>query len=139
MIVCAWLVDKLNRRILFLAPVQTPNAAGGATQTYKQLAKVWAGFEPVSTSAGSYVRNVQVEDAPTHKFLVRRSVPQGVDIYGTGFVKSDNFVFVLTNSATSEGRLFRILSASNSKEIDESIEFLAKEIGMLDGQRGIIK
>ena len=135
----AWLVNKLNRRILFLAQVQTPNAAGGATQTYRQLAKVWAGVEPVGASAASYVRNVQVEDAPTHKFTVRRSVPMGVDIYGTGFVTSTNFVYLLSGNTPTTGRLFRILTAVNVGENDESIEFLAKEMGQLDTQRSIVK
>lgn len=134
-----WLVNKLNRRILFLAQVQTPNEAGGATQTYTQLARVWAGVEPVGTSAASYVRNVQVEDAPTHKFTVRRSIPMGVDTYDTGFVKSTNFVFLLGSASSTVGRLFRILTAVNVGENDESIEFLAKEMGQLDSQKGIVK
>jgi hypothetical protein len=134
-----WLASQLSRRILFLVPTQTPNAAGGLTQTYKQLARVWAGVKPVSMSAGSYVRNVQIGDAPTHEFTVRRSIPMGVDTYGTGFVKADNFVFLLSSATPTVGRLFRILSAANVDEIDESIKFLAKEIGQLDAQKGIVQ
>lgn len=134
-----WLASKLNRRILFLEQAQDPNSAGGLTQTYKQLAKCWASCEPVSTSAGSYVRNVQVEDAPTHKFMVRRSVPAGVDTYGEGVVKSTNFVYLLTGNTPTTGRLFRILAASNDGEVDETLSFLAKEMGVLDTQKGIIK
>lgn len=133
-----WLVNRLNRRILFLSQIQTPNAAGGAEQQYKQLAKVWAGCEPVGGSAGSYVRNVQIEDAPTHKFTVRRSIPMGVDMYDTGMVKSDNFVFLLSTHTPTTGRLFRILHPTNVGEADEYIEFLAKEMGQIDAQRSIV-
>lgn len=134
-----WLVTTLNRRILFLKQQQDPNTAGGLTQTYKQLARVWAGIKEVGTSAGSFVRNVQVDDAPTHKFTVRRSIPMGVDTYGTGFVKATNFVFLLSSNTPTVGRLFRILSAANVGESDEYIEFLAKEMGMLDTQKGIVR
>lgn len=135
----ALLINKLNRRILFLEQAQDPSAAGGMKQTYKQLHRCWAGCEPVGTSAASYVRNVQVGDAPTHKFTVRRSLPAGVDVYGDGVVKASNFVFMLSGNSPTSGRLFRILSAANKDEADESIEFLAKEMGALDAQRGIIK
>ena len=119
--------------------VQDPTATGGLAQTYKQLARVWAACEPTGTSAASYVRNVQVGDAPTHKFTVRRSRPMGVDTYGTGVVKAENFVFLLSGQTPTVGRLFRILSAANAGEADEYIEFLAKEMGLLDTQRGIVK
>jgi hypothetical protein len=136
-----WLVDRLNRRIMFLEPMQKPSDNGGLAQTYRQLGKgpVWAEVKPVGTSAGSYVRNVQIEDAPTHSITVRRSVPMGVDIYGTGFVKADNFIYLLSSNSPSVGRLFRILSASNIDEADESISFLVKEIGQLDTQKGIVR
>lgn len=134
-----WFASKLNRRILFLEQVQDPNSAGGLTQTYKQLAKCWAGMEPVGTSAVSYVRDVQVADAPTHRFTVRRSLPAGVDTYGSGVVKATNFVYLLSGNTPTTGRLFRILSASNDDEHDETISFLAKEMGVLDTQKGIIK
>jgi len=135
----AHLINKLNRRIQFLEQVQDPAADGSLTQTYKQVAVCWAGLEPVGTSAASYVRNVQVGDAPTHKFTVRRNTRAGVDVYGEGVVKSTNFVFLLMTSSPAVGRLFRILTAANVGETDESLEFLAKEMGQLDAQRGIIK
>lgn len=134
-----YLLNILNRRILFLEQTQVPNTAGGLTQTYRQLVKCWAGCEPVGTGAAAYVRNVQVEDAPTHKFTVRRSVPGRLDFYGNGVIKSTNFVFLLSNNSPAVGRLFRILKPTNVGENDEYIEFLAKEIGELDAQRGIIK
>lgn len=133
-----WLVNELNRRILFMEQTQVPNSEGGLTQTYKQLAKVWANLKPVGTSVGSFVRNVQVGDVPTHKFKVRRNRAMGVDTYGTGFVQADTFVFLLGDNSPTVGRLFRIMSASNENENDEAIEFLAKEMGQLDTTRGVI-
>lgn len=134
-----WLINELNRRIMFLEQVQEPQADGSMRQGYRQLLKVWASVKPVSTSAASYVRNVQVGDSPTHQFKVRRSVPAGVDTYGDGVLKSTNFVFLLTTASPMQGRLFRILTAANVDESDECIQFLAKEMGQLDVQRSIIQ
>lgn len=133
-----WLVNELNRRILFLRQEQQPNATtGGARQVYRQLVKVWAGVKELSPGAANYVRNVQTGDAPTHKFTVRRSVPAGVDTYGEGVVKADNFVYLM--SSANVGRLFRITSAANIGEADEYLQFYAKEMGQIDVKQGIIQ
>lgn len=135
-----WLVDRLNRRVQFMEQVQEPNATtGGYTQKYRVLSKVWSGCEPVGTSAAAYVRGVQINDAPTHKFTVRRSIPQGVATAEVGgHVKSDNFIYLLSTHQPQSGRLFRILTASNNLEQDEYIEVLAKEMGVLDTREMII-
>lgn len=135
----SWLINDLNRRILFMELVQTPDTTGDAVQTYKQVARCWAGCKPVGTSAGSYVRNVQVEDAPTHTFKVRRNTRAGIDVYGAGVVKSENFIFLLGGNQPTVGRVFRILKASNAAEADEYLEILAKEIGQLDTTKGVIR
>jgi head-tail adaptor len=134
-----WLSARLNRRIQFMQQTQVPVDDGGIRQTYEVIVpKVWAGMVPVSVSAGSYVRNVQVADAPTHKFTVRKNKTAGVDIHGDGAVKTDHFVFLLSVNAQTTGRLFRILTAMNVEEKDEYIEFLAKEMGTLDTTRGVL-
>lgn len=133
-----WLVDKLSRRIEFMQQEQTAASDGSYTQQYKVLAKVWAGCEPLSANAAKYIRGVQVEDGPTHKFTVRRSIPMGVDVYGTGFVKADNFIFLLSTHQGTIGRLFRILTAANNMEQDEFIEVIAKEMGSFDTSRGVM-
>ena len=112
---------------------------GSYTQKYKALGKVWAGLEPISASAAAYVRGVQINDAPTHKFTVRKSIPMGVATSEVGgYVKADNFIFLLSTHNPQTGRLFRILGAANSMEQDEFIEGLAKEMGVLDTSRGVM-
>lgn len=135
-----WLASKLNRRIQFMKQEQTADAVtGGFKQTYKSLGIAWAGIEPLSVSAAAYVRNVQIEDAPTHKFTVRRNKAADIDIYGDGIVKADYFIFLLSNNIPTTGRLFKILTAMNVDERNEQLQFLAKEIGMLDTLLGVIK
>ena len=112
---------------------------GSYTQKYKVLAKCWAGLEPISSTAAAYIRGVQINDNPTHKFTVRKSIPQGVATSETGgFVKSDNFIFLLSTHAGTTGRLFRILAAANNMEQDEFIEIVAKEMGVFDTSRGLM-
>jgi hypothetical protein len=112
---------------------------GSYTQKYKALAKVWAGVDPISASAAAYIRGVQINDSPTHKFTVRRSVPMGVATAEVGgFVKADNFIFLLSSNPGTVGRLFRILAAANNMEQDEFIEIMAKEMGTFDTSRGLL-
>ena len=134
-----WLIDKLSRRIMFMQQDQEAALDGSYTQKYKALGKVWAGLEPVSASSAAYVRGVQINDTPTHKFTVRKSIPMGVATAEVGgFVKSDNFFFLLSTHNPQTGRLFRILGAANNAEQDEYIEGLAKEMGVLDVSRGVM-
>lgn len=134
-----WLSAKLNRRIQFMKQEQEASSTGGFKQTYKVLEIVWAGIEPISISAAAYVRNVQIEDVPTHKFTVRKNRPANIDIYGDGVVKANYYVFLLNSNIPMTGRLFKILTAMNVDEQDEQIQFLAKEMGMLDTLTGVIK
>jgi len=84
-----WLSDKLSRRIQFMRGEQIPNAAGGSTQTYKPLVKVWAGVAQISESAAAaYIRNVQIKDTPTHKFTVRYCLMIGMTSEGGGYIRA---------------------------------------------------
>lgn len=134
-----WLSAKLNKRIQFMKQEQVASSTGGFKQTYKALEIVWAGIEPISISAGAYIRNVQIEDAPTHKFTVRKNESANINIYGEGVVRADYYVFLLNTNIPITGRLFKILTAINVDEANEQIQFLAKEIGILDTLTGIIK
>lgn len=134
-----WLSAKLNKRIQIMKQEQEASSTGGFKQTYKSLEIIWAGIEPVSVSAAAYVRNVQIEDAPTHKFTVRKNKAANIDIYGEGIVRADYYVFLLNTNIPTTGRLFKILTAMNVDEQDEQIQFLAKEMGMLDVLTGVIK
>ena len=135
----SWLSAKLKYRIQFMKQEQEASSTGGFKQTYKALGITWAGIEPLSVSAASYVRNVQREDAPTHKFTVRKNKLVNVDIYGDGVVKANYYVFLLNTTIPMTGRLFKILTAMNVDEQDEQIQFLAKEMGLLDTLTGVIK
>ena len=118
---------------------QTPNSDGGYTQQYKNLAEVWAGVDPISASAAKYIRSVQIGDAPTHKITVRRSLPMGVaTAEAGGFVKADNFIFLLSTTKGTIGRLFRIDAAQNVGELDEYLEVMVKEMGQFDTSRGVM-
>jgi len=134
-----WLSAKLNKRIQIMKQEQEASSTGGFKQTYNALGIVWAGIEPISVSAAAYIRNVQIEDAPTHKFTVRRNVAGNIDIYGEGIIRADYYVFLLKTNIPTTGRLFKILTAMNVNEDDEQIQFLAKEMGMLDTLTGVIK
>ena len=134
-----WLVDRLSRRIEFMTQEQTPATDGSYTQQYKVLGKVWAGFEPLSANAAKYIRGVQTEDGPTHKVTVRRSIPMGVaTVEQGGYVKGDNFIFLLSVHQGTIGRLFRILTAMNNLEQDEYLEVIVKEMGLFDTSRGVM-
>ena len=118
---------------------QTAATDGSYTQKYTPIGKVWAGVEPISSTAAAYIRGVQINDNPTHKFTVRKSIPQGVATAEVGgFVKADNFIFLLSVHAGTIGRLFRILAAANNLEQDEFIEIIAKEMGVFDSSRGLM-
>jgi len=134
-----WLSDKLSRRIQFMRGEQIPNAAGGSTQTYKPLVKVWAGVAQISESAAAaYIRNVQIKDTPTHKFTVRYCLMIGMTSEGGGYIRADNFIFLLSRNSDSVGRLFKIITARNVREADEYVEILAKEMGQLDTLKGVV-
>ena len=134
-----WLVDKLSRRIQFLQQEQIPQSDGGYKQAYKKFGKVWASLEPISPGTAKYIRGVQVSDEATHKFVVRKSVPMGVCTAEIGgYVKADNFFVLLSTHSPQTGRMFRILGASNNMEQDEYIQGVAKEVGVIDTERGVI-
>lgn len=76
----SWLTPKLRHRIQLLVPVRVPNAQGGFDRGYRRLLTVWAGISD-ATKFGmlmQYVRGVQVDEATTHEFTVRKVALAGI-------------------------------------------------------------
>jgi len=130
---------KLRERVQVRTPVQSPNDDGGFDRSYTTMATIWAGFKAVKK--GFYVRGVQVEEAATHEFLMRRTA---IDTLGGGYsqgfssgfstgyhdlshIKSNCFLFVQRGS-TTKGRLFRIHEFEDAKERREYYKIRAEEI-----------
>lgn len=134
----SWLVPKLGNRIQIRKAVQTPNDAGGATQTYETLTTVWAGIKPQSDYIRA-IRGANGDEADTHTFIMRacavynfgKAFSSG---YSSGFkdediypVKADYFLFDEAG-LTTKGRLFKITGVKIDEENSEYVEMKTREI-----------
>lgn len=134
-----FLVLQLRERVLVLQAVDTENDNGGFDRSYTTLTTIWAGYKPLSFKA-RYIRGSQIENTPTHEFILRRS---SVDSLGNAFskafstafdsiadfnpLKSDWFLFVERGSST-KGRLFRVHRPEDYDERRVYLKVYAEEI-----------
>lgn len=129
-----WKVPELRFRVQIREGVQTDNAAGGFDRTYNHKVTVWASFRPLKlgSSAEAYIRNQQINELPTHEFIMRRNISLLIDFIGESYLlKKDHFLFVETGPSDRKvGRLFSIEKVQNIDERNEFIKIMAMEMEM---------
>jgi head-tail adaptor len=137
-----WLANKLRHRVDIVKPVQTPNATtGGSDRTYSVQATVWAGFSAIETVGGVralWERNVQVgdEDAPTHKFKMRRNSKLGIDFLGA-VPKLQGTYWIRLKTENGKARLFRIRGVRDAKERGIMVDVYVNEQEEVESQKPI--
>ena len=137
------LIPKLKHRIIICTPVQTPASDGSIEFTYSEILSCWAGIETVGRYF-QYVRplrgvNSDIEEVPTHDFIIRKNSAQIGAIFGPGFgdgfdeavdlnpVKTDMFIF-LQGDATYKGRRFKVLGTRLDENWKEYIKIESQEM-----------
>lgn len=139
----SWLVPKLRFKIQIQKIVQGANSStGGFDREYETMATVYAGINNIISVQNniSYIRGNNIEDAPTHEFIIRySSIKNFGKKFTSGFsigfdsiedfnpIKTDYFIF-LNMGSSLKGRLFQIISTRRDEERKEWFNIKAKEI-----------
>lgn len=134
-----FLANQLRERVSVLEAVETANDDGGFDRSYTTLTTIWAGIKPISLKP-RYIRGVQIENTPTHEFILRRDSvsylnTQFSSAFSSAFdsitdvnpMKSDWYFFVQRGSS-SKGRLFRIHGIEDVLERRNHLRVYAEEI-----------
>lgn len=62
-------VGELDKRVKLQTRSETAASAGGTTETFSDVATVWAKVEPLAV--GKYIAGAQVEKVATHRVTIR--------------------------------------------------------------------
>jgi len=100
---------RLRHRVRIERVVETTNAVGGVSRSWRSIAVRWAGIEPIS--AREFMKHDQVNSTVTHRIMLRGG---GLEISA-----KDRIVF--------GRRVFGILSIINRDERDKVLEIMATE------------
>ncbi len=114
-------------------PVQTPDpVTGDFTTKFRTLATVWGDMDPVSGGgnkltagaglAGRFVRDVQVEEQPTHTIRMRNIPTLGIT--RSGLAKN---VYLAVTDGANGLREFEIMSVTELAERGGYLVIVAKE------------
>lgn len=119
-----WLTPRLNRKIDLCKPVQEPTSDGGFVRDYEIVMTMWAEIVPLR--ALTYIRGVQIDEAITHKFIVRKIAVESMGNATLNELKGNYFIF-LRESTVMKGRRFAIKNILNYKEKNEYYEIFVEE------------
>lgn len=99
---------RLRHRVTFQALTRTPDAGGGATETWTDVATVWAAVEPLAGT--ERLRAMQVSPTLSHRIRTR---------YRAGITTA--------NRAVYDGREFDITAVIDPGERHRELQLLAEE------------
>jgi len=108
------MIGKLNKRIKIQVKTQTSDEMGGFTETWSDLATIWAAIWP--TSAAEFIRSDQATMESTHRIRIRY---QRFEIKPSHRIKFTDTV--------GGDRYFNIVSIINPNERQEWLDIMAKE------------
>jgi SPP1 family predicted phage head-tail adaptor len=96
-------IGALRHRLTLEAPVDAPDAAGGATRTWNVVATLWAAIEPFVSDAN--FRALRPEQTTTHRITMRW---RG-DIDGAKRLRLGARVFAVIATADADERRRRLV------------------------------
>lgn len=100
---------RLRHRVRIERVVETTNAVGGVTRTWRSIAARWAGIEPLT--AREFMTHDQTNSTVSHRIMLRGG--------GLTISPKDRIVF--------GRRVFGIVSLMNRDERDKVLEIMAIE------------
>ena len=125
------LYASLTKRIEIREVSNVPDVVKGLIETtYIIKSTVWGSVNPLSTKHASsvFIRDMQVENVPTHIIKIRVNKKRGVTRQG---LQGNMYLYVKDND--KEGRSFRILCPIDEQDRGIELNILAKEMGLQFG------
>lgn len=125
------LYTDLTERIEIREVSNDPSISGLIETTYTIKATVWGAIKPLpfSFQLGSFIRDAQTENTPTH--VVRMRVNKELGVTRSG-LQGNMFLFV--KDTEKGGRSFRILSPIDKEDRGIELTVIVKELGIQYGQ-----
>ena len=126
------LFADLTKRIQLREVENVAVASGGVETSYTVRATVWGAIKPLPTAIylGFYVREVLVQNQPTHTIRLRINTELGITRQGL----QGNMFLYSEDGPGSKGRSFRILSSIDRQDRGLEVEILAQEIEIQYGR-----
>lgn len=102
-------IGQLDKRVTIQETVRVPDGGGGYTETWKDVATVWASLQPLS--GREVIQSGQLQAQVPHRVRIR---------YRPGITAANRLTF--------KGRTLEIISVANIDERNVELELLCQEV-----------